>query len=107
MLRDRLGPDSVSFLIDHPAQLENLRDESESAQHPIHVFIKVDAGYHRAGVAPGSKQLKDLLQALETSSHVQVIGLYAHMVSHLSPFRLLVLQCPFSCFSSRCVDTAF
>ena len=60
-------------------QIKNLLDDSSVGTDPIPILIKIDVGYHRAGVVPGSKSLADLLQAVADSNHVKLAGLYAHM----------------------------
>lgn len=82
----QLGPDSLSFLLDHPAQLRNLVSDSTTASNsPIPVWIKVDPGYRRAGAVPKSREMATLLSALKASSqpsstpHIKLIGFYTHM----------------------------
>jgi D-serine deaminase-like pyridoxal phosphate-dependent protein len=87
--REQLGPDSVSFLLDHPAQLRNLissvPSSSSTTPSPVPIWIKVDPGYHRAGAAPKSLELQILLDAIKQASkgrsepHVKLIGFYTHM----------------------------
>ena len=79
---EQLGPDSLSFLLDHPAQLRNLVSSSDSpTTSPIPVWIKVDPGYHRAGAVPRSKEMATLLSALKASNtpRTKLIGFYTHM----------------------------
>ena len=48
---------------------------------PLHVFIKIDMGYHRAGLSSGSKAFQDLVSktfAREDSGAIQLIGFYCH-----------------------------
>jgi D-serine deaminase-like pyridoxal phosphate-dependent protein len=45
----------------------------------IPVFVKIDIGYHRAGVAVGEGQLSDLAYALKSSQRTYTSGFYAHM----------------------------
>ncbi|KAK6443634.1 hypothetical protein LTR95_000461 [Oleoguttula sp. CCFEE 5521] len=75
-----LGENTVSLFVDHKVQvslLDSVADDTWPGK--ISVFVKVDVGYHRAGVAVGSGQLADLAYALNASQRVKVTGLYAHM----------------------------
>lgn len=45
------------------------------------MWITIDVGYHREGVAAGSKQLANIAQALSKSERSQLAGLYAHFGS--------------------------
>ena len=47
-----LGQGSVTVMIDHVDQLTALQQFKASAGFPARVFVKVDAGTHRAGVGP-------------------------------------------------------
>jgi D-serine deaminase-like pyridoxal phosphate-dependent protein len=47
-----LGEDSVTAMIDHVDQLPALKHFKASTGFPARVFIKVDAGTHRAGTYP-------------------------------------------------------
>nr|OQO19209.1 hypothetical protein B0A51_13190 [Rachicladosporium sp. CCFEE 5018] len=76
----QLGEGSVSLFVDHKdhvALLDSVTNEAWPGKTPV--FVKVDVGYHRAGVAVGSGQLADLAYALNASQRVKVTGLYAHM----------------------------
>ncbi|KAI1386124.1 putative serine dehydratase domain-containing protein [Hypoxylon trugodes] len=77
----QLGPGGISFLIDHPSQLGPLRRFYELAGFPGGVFLKVDTGYHRAGLPPDSLNKNGLLEAI-TQLHLEdkalLVGLYSH-----------------------------
>ncbi|OQO12519.1 hypothetical protein B0A48_03161 [Cryoendolithus antarcticus] len=76
----QLGEGSVSLFVDHKDQVALLNDVAEDTwPGQVSVFVKVDVGYHRAGVATGSGQLADLAYALNASQRTKVTGLYAHM----------------------------
>ncbi|KAK4177726.1 putative serine dehydratase domain-containing protein [Triangularia setosa] len=52
-LSAQLGPDSISLMIDHPSQLISASAIAHiTGAYPPLVFIKIDGGYHRAGVEP-------------------------------------------------------
>lgn len=84
----RIGiPGSISVLIDHPAQLEPLATTFyDIAGFPAKVFIKVDTGYHRAGLPPAALNKGGLIETIanyESSAgtsrpRVEFLGLYSH-----------------------------
>jgi D-serine deaminase-like pyridoxal phosphate-dependent protein len=45
---------------------------------PFHVWLKVDAGYHRAGVNPNASYAVDVARALHDSSSLRFDGLLTH-----------------------------
>jgi D-serine deaminase-like pyridoxal phosphate-dependent protein len=48
-----------------------------SAQ-PLHVWVKVDCGYHRAGIDPASSVSEDLVRAVANSKMLRFDGLMTH-----------------------------
>ncbi|KAI5361206.1 Putative alanine racemase, D-serine dehydratase-like domain, PLP-binding barrel [Septoria linicola] len=75
-----LGQGTVGLFVDHPDQviaLERVSDDEWPGQIPV--WIQIDVGYHREGVAPGSKQLADIAAALKDAKRAAVAGFYAHM----------------------------
>ena len=78
----KLGAGSVSVLIDHPAQLMALTGFKDAAGFPAGVFIKIDTGYHRAGIIADSKLLTELInvicEQLEPQGIAELIGFYSH-----------------------------
>ena len=83
-MRNILGPDGVSFLIDHPVQLHNFIIDAKKTEEPVPVFVKIDVGQHRAGLEPASKSLQTLLEAISHSQqskgppHIKLAGFYSH-----------------------------
>ncbi|GKU06420.1 d-serine dehydratase [Fusarium langsethiae] len=76
-----LGPGSISVLIDHPSQLQSIKAFSQHAKFPARVFLKVDTGYHRAGLPPHSLNKNGLIESLaqlEKSGEAELLGLYSH-----------------------------
>lgn len=67
--RVRLG-----LLVDSLAALAAL----ESLGAPLRVWIKVDCGYHRAGVDPGGELLLELGRRLAASSTLEPAGILTH-----------------------------
>ncbi|KAI0836608.1 putative serine dehydratase domain-containing protein [Hypoxylon sp. FL0890] len=81
LIARQLGPSSISFMLDHLSQLNPLRCFHELAGFPGGVFIKVDTGYHRAGLPPNAINKNGLLEAI-TQLHLEgratLLGLYSH-----------------------------
>ncbi|PVH85732.1 hypothetical protein DL98DRAFT_650693 [Cadophora sp. DSE1049] len=80
-IAQKLGPGSLSFIIDHPSQLPALSRFRELAGFPAGVFIKVDTGYHRAGIPASSLNKGGLVQEisrLESEDKLFLMGLYSH-----------------------------
>ncbi|KAK3330077.1 putative serine dehydratase domain-containing protein [Apodospora peruviana] len=77
----QLGPGSLSVMIDHPDQLNTVADITSKSGNPPLIFIKIDAGYGRAGVVPGSASYTDLLDAVLAAEKQGIYilhGLYCH-----------------------------
>ncbi|EXJ89552.1 hypothetical protein A1O3_02619 [Capronia epimyces CBS 606.96] len=77
----QLGAGSVSVMVDHAAQLEALKEFQGQAGFPASVFIKTDSGYHRAGLAPASSEMMDLVQQVakgEDQGFLHMVGFYSH-----------------------------
>ncbi|KKY25373.1 putative alanine racemase domain protein [Phaeomoniella chlamydospora] len=76
-----LGPDSVSVMIDDPQQLASLTKFKEIAGFPACIFLKVDTGYHRAGLPAQAMNKKGMLASLvaaEKAGHAKLKGVYSH-----------------------------
>lgn len=69
-------------MIDHPDQLPPLKAFHDVAKFPAQVFVKVDTGYHRAGIAATSESMEGLmaeLKSCETSNEgAELVGFYSH-----------------------------
>lgn len=81
ILGRKLGPGSISLMVDHPSHLAPLHRFRETAGHPCSVFLKIDTGYHRAGLPPTSLNKDGLVEAiaqLEADGVVHLAGLYSH-----------------------------
>ncbi|KIW73401.1 hypothetical protein PV04_01525 [Phialophora macrospora] len=77
----QLGEGSIAVMIDHPAQLKCLTAFKEQAGFPALVFLKTDAGHHRAGLAPDSNEMVDLVQRVSTAEEqgdLALLGFYSH-----------------------------
>lgn len=76
-----LGPDSVALMIDNISQLPCLVKFNALAGTAACVFLKTDAGYHRAGIAPSSKEMIELIKQvsqLESQGVLRLLGFYSH-----------------------------
>ncbi|KAG9049060.1 hypothetical protein FS837_011333 [Tulasnella sp. UAMH 9824] len=71
---------SLRLIVDHPEQVSKLQAYAQANRaSPWSVFVKVDPGYKRAGVVPGSLHFLDLLQSIQdASSTVELYGFYCH-----------------------------
>ncbi|KAJ5553549.1 hypothetical protein N7494_002927 [Penicillium frequentans] len=77
----QLGEGSISVMIDHPDQVFFLKKFFEITGFPVCVFVKVDTGYHRAGIPPSWLNRNGLLEKLadaEKEGYVFLLGLYSH-----------------------------
>ena len=52
--------------------------ELERTRRPLHVWLKVDCGYHRAGVDPESPRVTELARAIHESSTLEFDGILTH-----------------------------
>ncbi|SPO01548.1 related to alanine racemase [Cephalotrichum gorgonifer] len=77
----QLGHGSISVLVDNVAQLDPVARFFEEAGFPAGVYLKVDTGYHRAGLPPSGINKGDLiakLMDLENQGKANFVGLYSH-----------------------------
>lgn len=75
-----LGEGTISLFVDQPTHIEYLSKLDDAAwPGAVWVFVKIDAGYHRAGLSPESRTLDALAKAIAAQSKVRLAGAYAHM----------------------------
>lgn len=72
--RELAGRVSLGLVVDSPEAVAAL----EEAAFPFRVWLKVDCGYHRAGVDPASPRAVELVRALAGSERLVFAGLLAH-----------------------------
>ncbi|KAK1148441.1 hypothetical protein N8T08_009444 [Aspergillus melleus] len=80
-LAQELGEDTITVMIDHPDQIDFLRQFHAQTGFPACVFVKVDTGYHRAGLPPTGLNKDGLLKGLalaERDGHARLLGVYSH-----------------------------
>ncbi|KAG9793211.1 D-serine dehydratase [Exophiala dermatitidis] len=77
----QLREGSVTVMIDHPSQLRAVKSFKEEAGFPAYLFVKIDSGYHRAGLPPTSTDMKTLVQEVskgEQQGNLNFLGFYSH-----------------------------
>ncbi|PWY75506.1 hypothetical protein BO70DRAFT_364050 [Aspergillus heteromorphus CBS 117.55] len=80
-LARQLGEKSISVMIDHPDQLNHLTAFYNVAGVAACVFLKVDSGYHRAGLPPAKLNKNGLLERVAEEERVGravLLGMYSH-----------------------------
>ncbi|KAJ5180284.1 hypothetical protein N7492_003494 [Penicillium capsulatum] len=76
-----VGEGSITVMIDHPDQVEYLQGFFAITNFPAPVFVKVDTGYHRAGLPPAALNKQGLLEKLadaERQGYAKLLGVYSH-----------------------------
>ncbi|KAJ3519678.1 hypothetical protein NM208_g14026 [Fusarium decemcellulare] len=67
----------IFLMVDNEQQISFL-EQSDSSKQPWDIFIKLDVGSHRAGVAANSDALNRLVERAEKSPAVNIYGFYCH-----------------------------
>lgn len=70
--------EQLHLLVDDAASASALERGARSRGVRASVFLKVDCGYHRAGVDPRSDQGRSLARALADSAHLAFAGVLTH-----------------------------
>ncbi|RMH20759.1 MAG: hypothetical protein D6696_07400 [Acidobacteria bacterium] len=65
---------NLRLLVDSPQAVAAL----EAQEHPFHVWLKVDCGYHRAGVDPSSGMALELARRIATAPRLVFDGILTH-----------------------------
>ncbi|HYO14983.1 MAG TPA: alanine racemase [Thermoanaerobaculia bacterium] len=73
-IRDLAGRVTLRLVVDSPEAVAAL----EGLGMPLHVWLKVDCGYHRAGVDPGSPWGPDLARRIADSPRLTFDGILTH-----------------------------
>ncbi len=73
-VRELAGRVKLRVTIDSVAALDAL----ERVAHPLHVWLKIDCGYHRAGLDPTDPATLDLARRLAASARLRFDGLLTH-----------------------------
>ena len=67
----------LGLVIDSAEALAEL-DASLSRKRPFKVWLKVDCGYHRAGIDPASEDLVDIAAAIDAAASLAFAGILTH-----------------------------
>ncbi|KAL2875867.1 hypothetical protein SGCOL_008862 [Colletotrichum sp. CLE4] len=81
LLSKELGEDGLTVIIDHPSQLDSIRRLYDLSGLSVGVYLKVDTGYHRAGLpatALNKGGLLGQLIQLDAEGKAVLVGLYSH-----------------------------
>ncbi|HSN88537.1 MAG TPA: alanine racemase, partial [Thermoanaerobaculia bacterium] len=76
-VRELAGRVTLRLVVDSREALQALEGLGVSGM-PLHVWLKVDCGYHRAGVDPESPEALELARALAGSRTLRFDGLLSH-----------------------------
>ena len=72
------GKATIRVVIDSPEMFDRLNAIERVGSERFHVWLKVDCGYHRAGVDPKSQLAEQLVQSLNESKNVVFDGILTH-----------------------------
>ena len=72
------GEVRLGLLVDHLDAVNALETEAGRAGSSLDVWLKIDCGYHRAGVLPGTPESHALVVALVNAAHLRFAGLLTH-----------------------------
>lgn len=70
--------DALHVLVDHDDAIEAAEQAAKKRGKALSVFLKVDCGYHRAGVDPYSTAASSLARRLASSQHLSFQGILTH-----------------------------
>jgi D-serine deaminase-like pyridoxal phosphate-dependent protein len=69
---------TLRLVVDSPDVIQALIKTAANIIKPIHVWLKVDCGYHRAGVDPASTMAEEIAHLIADSSVLHFDGLLTH-----------------------------
>ena len=75
--RKRFPDVRLAVAADHPDPVESLNDAMSRAGERVHVFVDIDTGLRRTGLAPGP-EARDLYARVNESSHLTAAGLHLY-----------------------------
>jgi D-serine deaminase-like pyridoxal phosphate-dependent protein len=67
----------IGVLVDHPRQVEALSAAARAEKVTLHVYVEVDVGAHRCGVAPGDEAVQ-LARRVASSPALRFAGLHCY-----------------------------
>jgi len=74
-LADRIA---LSFIVDDPAVARAWSDLAEARGRTLDVLVKVDVGFHRCGIDPGSPAADGTVRAIASMRGLRFLGLLSH-----------------------------
>ena len=74
-LADRIA---LSFIVDDPAVARAWSDRAHGRGRTLDVLVKVDVGFHRCGIDPGSPDAPDTLRTISALPGLRFRGLLSH-----------------------------
>ena len=77
-LRRLLEQATLRLVVDSPEAVSALESELAQSGVSAHVWLKVDCGYHRAGVDPRGEQAVELAYRLDASERLTFDGILSH-----------------------------
>jgi len=69
---------TLRLVVDSQEAIEHLEKACKSRDRSMHVWLKVDCGYHRAGVDPSSPLAENLVRILAESKTLMFDGILSH-----------------------------
>lgn len=74
-----LGPLNLSLMIDHPDQVNTVREIFAQSQVPVSIYIKIEMGAQRSGVVPNSELMYNVFEEIDAArDSCSLVGLYSH-----------------------------
>jgi D-serine deaminase-like pyridoxal phosphate-dependent protein len=70
--------DALHLLVDSPAAVASAQAVAAEKDRRLSVLLKVDCGYHRAGVDPEDPAAVELARAVAAASHLELQGVLSH-----------------------------
>ncbi len=69
---------TLRLVVDSRAAISALEHELSGASERVHVWLKIDCGYHRAGVDPAAESTLELARRLQDSKCLSFNGILCH-----------------------------
>jgi D-serine deaminase-like pyridoxal phosphate-dependent protein len=105
-LRRKIPDGHIHIMLDHPTQVafvENYARNTPDAL-PFSAFLKLDTGYHRAGITCDERGVKLAIRILE-SPYLELRGVYSHWYVLLMWVEILVIYYTLITLYSTIADT--
>jgi D-serine deaminase-like pyridoxal phosphate-dependent protein len=69
---------SISIIVDHPEVAGGWSDAMRTAGRRLDVLVKVDVGFHRCGIDPGTPRADDFVRCVASMAGLRLRGLLSH-----------------------------